>query len=214
MRRLIAFLRVCLLPGVLLAFGGCSTVQEFRVTPQRVPAPFVARIPLAVGVYYPPALRSARPMMRIDAGGVVFERYFLIGEASVATLDAAMRGLFERVVEIRQWPPGKIQPDVAGILAPHFDGIHVETNVYGICTGAYLMRYRIEVYSPTGERLTGWAFKGQSCEGPELNLSGRDETFFAEAMRFAAADLIASFFRRPEARKWLRDNGVAPEEPR
>ena len=129
-------------------------------------------------------------------------------------IDTAMRGLFESVVEIKNFQPAKSELSVVGILVPSLESIRVSTDPFGICLGTYLVRYRIDLYSVAGERVATWPFEGKSCDGPEPTLMAGDQTFFAEAIRFAVADLIASFFRRTDVRAWLQANGVSSEEVR
>jgi len=199
------------LAGAVLLESGCSTVvQEIRVDAQSIPAPLVTRIPLVVGMYYSPELRAARPVTHVEIGPG-FDRYLLLGDASIVMIDTAMRGLFESVVEIRNFPPAKGELSVVGILAPSLERVRVSTDPYGICLGTYLVRYRIDLYSVAGERVATWPFEGESCDGPEPTLLAGDQTFFAEAIRFAVADLIGSFLRRPEAQAWLQANGVSSE---
>lgn len=196
--------RLCALVSVILLGAGCAQPYVRQVDAPVIPAPLVQRIPLAIGVHYTSGFRVARPRssMYVESLGAV-EEIWLLGEPSVALFDAALRGLFDDVVEVAQWPPKDRAPEVAGVLVPS-----VPTQGVDVGIEQYRVHYRLELYSKHGEPLCAWEVVGVSGSSGGFVLG---KTLVRDAMRSAAAGVVVSFFRQSEARAWLEANGVFPD---
>ena len=199
---------LCAVAGVILLAAGCAQPYVRRVEPPLIPAPLVKRIPLTLGVHYTSEFRSARPISTVYIPQVgALEEMWLIGEPSVVVFDAALRGMFENVVEVKQWPLTDGPLQVAGVLIPSIPRSAVQVgpdpNIQ------YRVRYRLELCSKSGENLGAWEVVGVSGLS-EVQLV-RGSTIVRDAMRSAAAALVVSFFRDPQARAWLEANGVRPD---
>jgi hypothetical protein len=197
---------VCLLLGLALLGAGCATYVR-RVDGPQIPVPLVQKIPLAVGVYYPPQFRDARPeSKRFIQPGQTITEIWPLGHASVATLDAALRGLFESVVEVKQWPPSGEPLKVAGVLVPSMPSDCVEVTLTQT-----RIRYRVEWFSSKGLEAESWQVTGVS--GIDMPMVVPFEALMNEALRSAAANFVVSFYRDPQARAWLAANGVFSVDP-
>jgi hypothetical protein len=198
--------RLCALVSVILLGAGCAQPYVRQVDAPVIPAPLVQRIPLAIGVHYTSEFRAARPRssMYVPSQRSV-EEIWLLGEPSVTLFDAALRGLFDDVVEVAQWPPKDRAPAVAGVLVPS-----VPTQGVDVGIEQTRVRYRLELYSKHGEPLCAWEVVGVSgSSGGFVLVLGK--TLVRDAMRSAAAGVMVSFFRQSEARAWLEVNGVLPD---
>ena len=197
--------------GAALLAVGCAGPYVRQVEMPAIPAPLMTRIPLAVGVHYTPEFRAAQPMtsMNIEGMGSV-ENTWVVGEPSVAMFDTVLRGMFEKVVEVKQWPPTDSRPEVAGVLVPKMPAVALPTGVFVSADRAYI-GYRLELFLASGEFLGAWDVVGGGGSGSQFVL-GR--TMVRDAMRSAAAVLVVSFFRDTQARAWLEANGVVPERLR
>ncbi|MCK7491530.1 MAG: hypothetical protein MZW92_07395 [Comamonadaceae bacterium] len=134
----------------------------------------------------------------------------MVGEPSVAVVDAVLRGMFEKVVEVKQWPPSDDRPQVAGVLVLKVPAVSLPGVVFAHAGRAYI-GYRLELFLASGESLGAWDVVG-GASSESLFIAA--ETIMCDAMRSAAAGVVASFFRDPQARAWLEANGVVPERLR
>jgi len=125
-----------------------------------------------------------------------------IGTPSVALFNSALRDLFDDVIEVDRWPPTADRPAVAGVVIPI-------VLTAGWQRGRSDVHYRVELFSPAGDRAASWEVAGYSAGDPSI--LANEEEQMRDAIRAAGADLIASFFREPQVRAWLEANGVSPD---
>lgn len=197
--------------GAALVAVGCAGPYVRQVETPAIPAPLMMRIPLAVGVHYTPEFRAAQPSTSayLQGGGSI-ENIWVVGEPSVAVFDTVLRGMFEKVVEVKQWPPADNRPEVAGVLVLNVPAVALPSTVYLPAGRAYI-GYRVELFLASGEFLGAWDIIGFAAS-ESLFVLGK--TMVRDAMRSAAAAMVVSFFRDPQARAWLEANGVVPERLR
>lgn len=193
-----ALRRACLIvlgPGLLFG-AGCLPMADLErsVPPAALPAPLTTRIPLTVGVHYSLRFRLARP--------IVANHLWKIGEPSVKLFDTVLPTVFEKVVQVENWPPQGDGPDVAAVIVPRVIGLVAGT------TGM-TVEYQVELFTPQGDRIGDWIVEGSSAGSSWLPSTQSEK--MRRAIRSAGAGLIASFFREPAARKWLVANGITPE---
>ena len=183
--------------GGLVVFAAGCTVER-RPLPPVLPALVTQQIPLVIGVHYTLEFRMARPV----AGNAVWK----VGDASVALFNSTLGGMFREVVQVERWPPTTSRPAVAGVVIPTVldaGGEWAES----------IISYQVDLFSSAGARVGSWKVTGRSIVDSSIFSSEREERV-RQAMRIAAADLIASFFREPQARAWLMANGVSLENLR
>jgi hypothetical protein len=199
--------RLAAVASVIVVVAGCAQPYVRKVEVPVIPTPLVQKVPLSIGVHYTSEFRTARPVSTVNVpqAGPVHEMW-LIGEPSVALFNSTLRSLFEEVIEVEQWPPAKEAPPVAGVLLPSVPAWGVI-----VSSSQYKVSYRLELYSTHSERLCTWDIVGVSgiSTGELVFVLGK--TMVRDAMRSAAARVVASFFSQPEARTWLEANGVHPD---
>lgn len=180
--------------GAAVLLGAGCTIER-RPEAQALPSPLTKPIPLRMGVHYTLEFRLARP----TAGA----RLWNIGDASVTLFDSVLRKLFEEVVTIDPWPaPGKA-PAVTAVIVPSVVDAWASQ-------GEANVRYRVEVFSLTGQRAAGWEIAGRWERGPSIYAES-EAIDMRHAMRSAGAALVNSFFTDPEARAWLARHGITAE---
>ncbi len=200
--------RVPLIVGLTMLVTGCTSFVHGVTTPT-LPVPVVQTIPLTVGVHYTPQFRDAQPAARRFVAGSEIVDVYQLGAPSVAVFDAALRQVFENVIEVTSWPPSDEPLKVAGVLIPAIppNGVTVYLGQPRIA-----VEYRIGLYSGSGGEIGSWRVVGISGgfagEMPALTTI---PVWVSEALRSAAAGVVASFFREPQARAWLEANGVHPD---
>lgn len=200
--------RVLLIVGLAMFVSGCTSFVHGVTTPT-IPVPVVDKIPLTVGVHYTPQFRDAQPAARRFVAGSEIVDVYLLGAPSVAVFNAALRQVFESVIEVKSWPPSDEPLKVAGVLIPTIPPNAVTVYLGGTRTA---VEYRIGLYSSAGEEIGSWRVVGISGglaeEMPAITII---PVWVSEALRSAAAGVVASFFREPQARAWLEANGVQPD---
>ena len=153
MKRGIMRLAVCAL-AVLAA--GCGAVL---VEPQMVlPRALVEQAPATVGVHYPGEFRNY--VYKETRYGTDYE--VNLGPAHVAELNRLFGAMFAKLVELEdpQQVP-RIEPPVRLVLVPRFEDYSFLTprDMAGD-TFTVTIRYRLDVYTPGGERVDGYVFTG------------------------------------------------------
>jgi hypothetical protein len=205
MRRLTGLLVMSL---GLAALAGCGPVR-MEAKPQ-LPPPLIDPVPATVAVHYPAEFREF--VHREERYGIKYE--FLLGPAHVVKLQRLLEAMFTRVVEVED--PARAReaaPDVRLVLEPRFED-------YAFLTpqdmaGDYFtvtIRYRLDVYSPSGERVDGYAFTGYGRQ-KSSSFGGNTEPLSAatqRAMRDAGAKLAVEFTSQDTVRRLLEGEEVRP----
>lgn len=204
-RRLTGLLMMSL---ALAALSGCGPVR-LEAKPQ-LPPPLIDRLPATVAVHYPDEFRDF--LYKEERYGIKYE--FLLGPAHVVKLQRLLEAMFDRVVEVDNPAQARAQaPDVRLVLEPRFED-------YAFLTpqdmaGDYFtvtIRYRLDVYSPDGERVDGYVFTGFGRE-KSGSLSGNTQPLTAatqRAMRDAGAKLAVELTSQDTVRRLLEGEAVQP----
>jgi hypothetical protein len=195
--------------GLLLAgLSGCGAVR-LEAKPQ-LPPPLIDQLPATVAVHYPDEFRSF--LYQETRYGIKYE--FLLGPAHVVKLQRLLEAMFSRVIEVKD--PAQLQDEAPGaqlVLQPHFED-------YAFLTpqdmaGDYFtvtIRYRLDLYSPAGERVDGYVFTGYGRE-KSGTFSGNTEPLTAatqRAMRDAGAKLAVELASQESVRRLLQGEDVRP----
>jgi len=188
-----------------LLVGGCVPTR-FEAAPS-IPAPLVARIPIVVGLYMPPAFATAVHEEKRE--GASFS--IALGTAQADGFQRLMNAMFDRVVPVASTDAGAgTDPEIRGVLEPVMEEFaFITPGDSGTSMYAVSIRYRINAYTPTGELQESWTFTGYGTEASSgIPMSGRPalEKATARAMRDAGARLAAEFREQAIAR------GLLPEE--
>jgi len=198
------------LTGVLCLAGlsGCGAVR-LEAKPQ-LPPPLIERLPDTVAVHYPGEFREF--LYKETRYGIKYE--FLLGPAHVVKLQRLLEAMFARVVEVEDPArAGEEAPGARLVLVPHFED-------YAFLTpqdmaGDYFtvtIRYRLDLYSPAGERVDGYVFTGYGRE-KSGTFSGNTEPLTAatqRAMRDAGAKLAVELASQDSVRRLLAGEDLRP----
>jgi hypothetical protein len=196
--------------GLLLLAGlpGCGPVR-MEARPQ-LPPPLIDQLPETVAVHYPAEFREF--LYREERYGVKYE--FLLGPAHVVKLQRLLEAMFAKVVEVDDPAQARaVAPDVRLVLEPRFED-------YAFLTpqdmaGDYFtvtIRYRLDLYSPAGERVDGYVFTGYGRE-KSGTLSGNTAPLTAatqRAMRDAGAKLAVELASQDSVQRLLQGEDVQP----
>ncbi len=198
--------------GLLLLAGlsGCGPVR-LEAKPQ-LPPPLIEQLPATVAVHYPDEFRDF--MYREERYGIKYE--FLLGPAHVVKLQRLLEAMFAQVVEVKN--PVQVQaeaPNARFVLEPHFED-------YAFLTpqdmaGDYFtvtIRYRLDLYSPEGERVDGYVFTGYGRD-KSATLGGNTEPLAGatqRAMRDAGAKLAVELASQDSVRRLLGGEKVRPRQ--
>jgi len=196
--------------GLLLLAGlsGCGPVR-LEAKPQ-LPPPLIDQLPATVAVHYPAEFREF--LYREERYGVKYE--FLLGPAHVVKLQRLLEAMFAKVVEVDSPAQARaVAPDVRLVLEPRFED-------YAFLTpqdmaGDYFtvtIRYRLDLYSPEGERVDGYVFTGYGRE-KSGTLGGNTAPLTAatqRAMRDAGAKLAVELASQDSVRRLLKGEDVQP----
>jgi hypothetical protein len=154
-----------------------------------------APLPASVGVYYTPKF-SIHPVADRSAPGLSHRP----GAASIALVDRVLESAFERVVRLSAWPLAAAAepPEYSLVFVPRIAGIATIRNPPGQAAPASagrLLEYRVEVFTPAGERIDSWTLHAKSrMDGA---WTAREDRLYPAALRDASAQLLTSIAWRP-----------------
>ena len=193
--------------AVAAALAGCVfSVPEPALVREPRPEP----VPLRMGVYYPPELRSFTYRHHLT------DTAWILGKPSVRLLGAALSLLFADVVEVPRHGAGPspgahvagvIEPRLVSASAVYWSDEHVKR---GERVQPVRVTFGFTLYTTDGARVAPWEVTGRG-EEPVVNPLGGVQTLkrnFEHAMREAAWNFTRGFRDVPEVRRWLEERGV------
>jgi hypothetical protein len=206
------------IPALLAAALALSACSAVRLEPtQPLPPPLIDRLPVAVAVSYPQEFREFVHKER--RAGVDYEA--VLGPAHVGRFGALLAAMFEKIVEVREPAEAAgLEPPVRLVVEPRFEEYAFLTP--SDLAGDYYtvtIRYRVDVYAPSGERVDAFVFTGFGRERTGT-FSGTEPLARAtqRAMRDAGAKFAIEFTEQPSVMRLLEMGGlemlpVAPQLP-
>jgi hypothetical protein len=181
--------------ALLILSSGCSHRLTLKAPP--VPAASVAPVPVTVGVFYAPGLRSYRHEYHSGANYI-----FELGPPSVALLDQVAARTFARVVALHARPPlAPDGPSVDLILELEIESFVAQFRMYGRRGGTHAqIDYRATLYSPDAMRKTSWIVTGQvdKSGGSTFEFAWNMLSEATESAMQSAAQNLASDLRNPD----------------
>jgi hypothetical protein len=215
----VAPLRLLLAITLALLSSSC-TLNEVIVTGE-FPSPLLDKLPVTLGVYYKPEFREHEFYDQATSRG---ESDWVVktGAAQVQMYNTLLEGMFERVVLLNELPRQERVAEVGAqavdaVLVPNVSELqysiptHTKINVFEIW-----MRYRYELYSPTGEQLADWTMTAYGKTPTAFLQSAEAAVNLAAivALRDAGANFAVNFDSVPEVKLWLEDTAAKRQEAR
>lgn len=197
-----------LLTTLALAGCGASTI----VLSGSYPSPLARKIPITVGVYYPPALRNYTYREIDDDTGK--DQYVVqAGAAQLQLFNTVLPTLFNKVVMLDSPEQAAGQSGLDAVLVPTLSefqlGLPQKTRlkVYEIW-----LKYNFKLTKPGGEQIADWVMTAYG-KSPQEDLQSTDrgvQNAAVVAMRDLEASLTLSFANVPDVKEWLRANNHEP----
>lgn len=197
---------------LLALLSACGTT-EFEARPT-IPAPLITRIPIVVGVYVPAEFRDKVHREKRDGA----EYAITVGKGQSEGFERLLGAMFARTVIVPSVDAGaRTDPEIRGVFEPVLEEFAFITPAdSGSDLYAVSVKYRINVYSPTGQLVDSWMFTGYGTQASSSVGSGRKEALqlaTALAMRDAGAKLATEFREQAVVRGLLpADAGQPPVE--
>lgn len=208
----IVILRACLAALAMGVFAGCT----FQAAVEPPAAPAVAprdRLPIVIGIHYPPDFLSYTH--RQSAGAGPHSLTFPVGESSAIHISRLLNAYFERALRFSE-RPSNIRPaaGVDGVLIPQIEQLDMSDPALFGWGGSWITElvYRFQLLDPVGEPIASWLVRGYGRAGgvdwtglAGSNIAGES---FNAALEDAGRNFIQGFSAEPEIRRWLISRGI------
>lgn len=208
-------LAVTLVAACLILSAGCTTNVEVKGS---LPTPLVKKLPLNMGVYYPPEFRNFTHREKIFEQGTWTVD---MGTQNLEFFRGMFAAMFDQVVEIQDLDiPSGDEVGTGTVSVPeNLDGIIIpEIAKYGFLTPkisglnffSASIHYRISIYDKTGNLAVNWVVVGYGKSPTSMFGSSEalnDATILA--IRDGGARIAIGTFQHPAVLKWLRANNIA-----
>lgn len=172
------------------------------------PSPLVARVPLTVGVYYPPELREFSYTEIDDSSGK--DQYIVeTGSSQIKLFDTILPSMFERVIPLDEPTTSE---NVDAVFIPSIEEFQLglpdktKLKVFEVW-----MKYNMRLTQPNGEYIADWVMTAYG-KSPTENFQTVDagvQDAALVAMRDLAASFTLGFNDIPDVRDWLQQEGTA-----
>lgn len=195
-----------LLMGVLVACGDVSIKPEARL-----PKPLIVPIPAAVGLIIPAETRKY-----VDAEtrfGIDWKVDLGPGEARL--MRDTFGDLFQHVEEFKNLESARAGKDLKALFETRVDQYSfVTARETGGRYYAVTIRYRINLYTPQGEKVDSYTLTGYG-NSLAMGMSGGKPLTQATvgAMRDAAAKFLVQFPEQPAGQQLARNEVIVADEP-
>jgi hypothetical protein len=199
-------LGVVLVAGVL---GGCGDV---KIKPEvHLPKPLIVQIPADVGLIIPPDTRKF--VDRETRFGVDWK--VDLGPGEVRLMQDLFKDLFHRVEEFRDLDSARAATGLKALFEARVDQYSfVTARETGGRYYAVTIRYRINLYTPQGEKVDSYTLTGYG-NSLAAGMSGGKPLTQATvgAMRDAAAKFLVQFPDQQAGRQLARNEPVVADKP-
>jgi hypothetical protein len=192
----------------LLSVAACSDVS---IKPQaQLPKPLIVQLPAAVGLIIPAETR--RYVEAETRFGIDWK--IDLGPGEVRLLQDVFRDLFQRVAEFKDVTTASDQTDLKALFEARVDQYSfVTARETGGRYYAVTLRYRINLYTPHGEKVDSYTLTGYG-NALALGMSGGKPLAQATvgAMRDAAAKLLVQLPEQTAAKPLARNEAVVADK--
>jgi hypothetical protein len=195
-----------LLLGVLAACGDVSIKPEARL-----PKPLIVPLPAAVGLIIPADTRKY-----VDAEtrfGIDWK--VDLGPGEVRLMRDTFGDLFQHVEEFKNLESARAGKDLKALFETRVDQYSfVTARETGGRYYAVTIRYRINLYTPQGEKVDSYTLTGYG-NSLAMGMSGGKPLTQATvgAMRDAAAKFLVQFPEQPAGQQLARNEAIVADKP-
>ncbi|HTQ99746.1 MAG TPA: hypothetical protein VMH83_07140 [Candidatus Acidoferrum sp.] len=190
---------------LLLTLAGCATTTNI-VIGGNYPVPLARKLPLAIGVYYPPQLRNHSYTEVADESEGKDKYVVQSGAAQVKLFNTVLPSMFKSVVMLDSPEQAATQAGIDAVLIPTLTdfqlGLPQKTRLKSY---EIWLKYDIRLTKPGGERIADWAMTayGKSPEEEKGVVTGI-KSAGTVAMRDLAANFTLGFAKVPDVKDWLQ----------
>jgi hypothetical protein len=191
---------------VLAACGNVSIKPEAHL-----PKPLITALPATVGLIIPAETR--RYLDRETRFGIDWK--VDLGPGETQLMRDTFADLFQHVVEFKDLESAKAANDLQALFETRVDQYSfVTSRETGGRYYAVTMKYRINLYTPQGEKVDSYTLTGYG-NSLAMGMSGGKPLTQATvaAMRDAAAKFLVQFPDQPPAQQLARNEAVTPDKP-
>jgi hypothetical protein len=192
---------------LLLALSACDTASTI-VIKGNYPSPLARKIPLTLGVYYPPELRSYTYTEMDDSTG---KAQYIVqsGAAQLHLFNTVLPSLFNKVVWLDSPELAVGNTTIDAVFIPSIGEFQMSLpqktrlKVYEIW-----LKYNMKLTKTSGEQIADWVMTAYG-KAPEESLqpveSGVQNAAMV-AMRDLEASFTLGFATVPDVKEWLQAN--------
>jgi len=197
---------LAVLTAVLAACGDVSIKPEAHL-----PKPLITPMAAAVGLVIP--VETRKYLDQETRFGVDWK--VDLGPGEVKLMRDTFTDLFQHVVEFKDLESAKAAKDLRALFETRVDQYSfVTSRETGGRYFAVTMKYRINLYTPQGEKVDSYTLTGYG-NSLAMGMSGGKPLTQATvaAMRDAAAKFLVQFPDQPPAQQLARNEAVAADKP-
>jgi hypothetical protein len=206
--RISNLVRLTLAASAAAAVAGCGGVQ---IKPQpALPKALVQTIPTRVGLVFPGDMRNFEH--KETRWGVDWT--IALGDGHSRLMRDIFKAEFDQVQEYQSLEDAKAAPDLKAVFEPRIEQYSfVTARETGGRYYAVTIRYRINLYTPSGEQADSFTLTGYGNALAKGMSSGKPLEFASvAAMRDAAAKFLVQFPEQPAATQLAKNEAVLVEK--
>ena len=198
-------------PGALLGVIFIAACGDVSIKPEaHLPRPLIVPLPAAVGLIIPPETRKyVDQETRFGLDWKVD-----LGPGEVRLMRDTFTDLFQHVDEFKSLESAKAGKDLKALFEARVDQYSfVTSRETGGRYYAVTIKYRIDLFTPGGEKVDSYTLTGYGNSLP-IGMSGRKPLTQAtvSAMRDAAAKFLVQFPDQPAGKQLARNEPIAAEK--
>jgi len=196
----------------LIALAGLAACTDVSIKPEaHLPKPLITPMPAAVGLVIP--VETRKYVDKETRFGIDWK--VDLGPGEVKLMRDTFTDLFQRVEEFKDLESGKSAKDLKALFETRVDQYSfVTSRETGGRYYAVTIKYRINLYTPKGEKVDSYTLTGYG-NSLAMGMSGGKPLTQATkaAMRDAAAKFLVQFPDQAPAQQLAHNEPVTADEP-
>jgi len=197
---------------LLLALLAVAACGDDAIRPQAIlPKPLIEQLPADVGLVIPPETRKF--IDRETRFGVDWK--IELGPGEERLMQDIFKDLFRRVEEFKSLEAARDHQDLKALFEPRVDQYSfVTARETGGRYYAVTIRYRINLYTPAGEKVDSYTLTGYGNSLASGMSGGKPlSRATAAAMRDAAAKFLVQFPEQAAGQRLARNEALEADKP-